>query len=195
MVETDRFLGACWNARVLGTPEPGCFVEQTAMSTNELDGHKSIDPRTDRALTEYMSVLPEGGDVYTVVGQNGGTYTVDGREEWCTCPDHEHRGVQCKHLRRVAFATGEGTIPAGVDGVDPQLGEHTDETPRRAASDGGVVETTDTTDERDDGDERPSDCDCGDWNAGEGLPCWPCYRDGFEEPNPNVDDDRGGGDA
>ena len=110
-------------------------------------------------------------DLFLVVSQSGTEYLVDRREGGCTCPDHEHRGVRCKHLRRVAFATGDEPVPAGVDDVDPQLGEHTDETPRRAASDGGVVKRPDTTDERDGGDERPSDCDCGDWNAGEGLPC------------------------
>jgi len=41
-----------------------------------------------------------------MIGQNGGTYTVDGRRGRCTCPDHEHRGARCKHLRRVALATG-----------------------------------------------------------------------------------------
>jgi hypothetical protein len=34
-------------------------------------------------------------------------------------------------------------------------------------------------------DGRPEDCDCGGWNDGLDLPCWPCYRDGFEAPNPN----------
>jgi hypothetical protein len=42
-----------------------------------------------------------------------------------------------------------------------------------------VVETTDDTTE---GDERPSECDCGDWNDGFDLPCWPYYREGFREP-------------
>ena len=96
------------------------------MSTNELDGHESIEPRTECSLTEYMSVLPEGGEMYTVVGQNGGTYTVDGRRGRCTCPDHEHRGARCKHLRRVALATGARPVPDGVDGVDSQLGMHVD---------------------------------------------------------------------
>jgi hypothetical protein len=31
-------------------------------------------------------------------------------------------------------------------------------------------------------DERPETCDCGDSNAGLDLPCWPCYRAGFDEP-------------
>lgn len=33
-----------------------------------------------------------------------------------------------------------------------------------------------------DEDGRPDKCDCGNWNADTGLPCWPCYRDGFDEP-------------
>ena len=33
-----------------------------------------------------------------------------------------------------------------------------------------------------DSDGRPDDCDC--WDAD--LPCWPCYRDGFDTPNPSA---------
>jgi hypothetical protein len=29
---------------------------------------------------------------------------------------------------------------------------------------------------------RPADCDC--WDATASLPCWPCYREGFDRPNP-----------
>jgi len=110
------------------------------MSTNETHDNESIEPRTERALTEYISVLPDGdgADVYTVVGENGGTYRVDGREQRCTCPDHQHRNVRCKHIRRVAFATGAEPIPAGVDGIDDQLGIHVDATPQVAATDGGA---------------------------------------------------------
>jgi hypothetical protein len=55
-----------------------------------------------------------------------------------------------------------------------------------ATSDGGIIEVGDKGeildgDESDD-DSRPEDCDCGDWNAHAELPCWPCYRDGFEVP-------------
>ena len=158
------------------------------MTTNEPNGNERIDSRTERALTQYLTVLADVGrakgadDLFLVVSQSGSEYLVDTREGRCECDDHHYRGVRCKHLRRVAFATGERPVPASFDGVDPQLGEYTDETPRKAASDGGVVETTDDTTEGDESDEHPSDCDCGDWNAGEGPPCWPCYRDGFEEP-------------
>jgi len=29
---------------------------------------------------------------------------------------------------------------------------------------------------------EPDDCDC--WDADAELRCWPCYRDGFDVPNP-----------
>ena len=114
------------------------------MTDYKPDGNERIDSRTERALTQYLTVLADVGrakgaeDLFLVVSQFGTEYLVDRRESRCTCADHEHRGVRCKHLRRVAFATGERPVPAGVDDVDLQLGEHTDETPRRAASDGGV---------------------------------------------------------
>ena len=37
------------------------------------------------------------------------------------------------------------------------------------------------------GDSRPGDCDCS--PRFDDLPCWPCYRDGFETPNPDVERD------
>lgn len=37
-------------------------------------------------------------------------------------------------------------------------------------------------------DGRPDGCSC--WNPDGELSCWPCYREGFEEPNPEADDDR-----
>jgi hypothetical protein len=33
-------------------------------------------------------------------------------------------------------------------------------------------------------DGRPEDCDC--WDPEGDLPCWPCYRDGFDVPNPSA---------
>lgn len=52
-------------------------------------------------------------------------------------------------------------------------------------ADGGVtVEEV----ESDHSDERPDDCDC--IPLMEDLPCWPCYRDSFEVPNPNVGEEK-----
>jgi predicted nucleic acid-binding Zn finger protein len=166
-------------------------------NTTEVEGTDTdLDARDARALTECMSVLDEGGDVYTVVGENGGTYRVDAREGRCTCPDAQYNlpttdgRERCKHAARVAYATGERSVPAWVDtdAVDPQLGTHVDAGPQVAATDGGteIIDAGDDgtiIDEEEDTDAgRPDDCDCGDWNADADLPCWPCYRDGFEEP-------------
>jgi hypothetical protein len=159
----------------------------------DADTDTTLDARDVRALTECMSTLPEGGDVYTVVGENGGTYTVDRRVRGrCTCPDAQYNlptddgRERCKHEARVAYATGDRPVPAWIDtdAVDAQLGEHVDATPRVAATDGGIIDAGDDAEILDDDvdDGRPEDCDCGDWNADEGLPCWPCAREGFDVP-------------
>lgn len=168
------------------------------MSTNESDANESIDTRTRRALTEAMTVMDGVGrardapGLYLVVGENaGGEYLVDTHTGACECPDAEHRNPDggCKHQRRVAFATGERPVPGEVDGVDEQLGAHTDGVARVVAADGGIVEAGDDgviLDESDEND-RPDDCSC--LPTFDGLSCWPCAREGFEEPNPNAEAD------
>jgi hypothetical protein len=124
------------------------------MSNHESHGQEGtdLDERDVRALEQYLTVLPDTGrargaaDLYLVVSQSGKEYLVDTREGRCTCPDHEHRGVRCKHQHRVAFATGARPVPDGADDVDPQLGEHVDGSPRAVATDGGRLEWDDTPD-------------------------------------------------
>jgi hypothetical protein len=99
------------------------------------------------------------------------TYTVHvegGIPSDCTCPAFEYQAGACKHMLSIAIR-------------EPLL-EAVRAEPKMKA-DGGVTVEADTTD---DSDDRPDDCDCGEWNQGLGLSCWPCYRDGFEEPNPNA---------
>lgn len=107
-------------------------------TATEVEG-TDLEPRTERALTEYMTVLSLGGDIYSVTTQSGAEYRVDTREERCTCPDYKHRNVCCKHQRRVDFALGEIPIPAGIDDIDEQLGEHIEGATSVAATDGGEV--------------------------------------------------------
>ncbi|RKS81529.1 SWIM zinc finger protein [Haloarcula quadrata] len=144
------------------------------MPTTTAERHESTDleQRDVRALTEYMTTLPLWGDVYSVTTESGSEYRVDAFEGRCTCPDHDYREVRCKHIRRVAFATGNRPIPAWVDAdeVDAQLGQHVEETPKVAATDGGV--TLDSFG----ADDRPEDCDCAELSGD--FPCWPCVRDG-----------------
>lgn len=115
---------------------------QTAATDANCTEH---DERDVRALTECISVLEDVGPaagapgLFLVVSQSGREYLVDDRTGTCECPDSEYRGSRCKHLRRVAFATGQRAIPADVDGVDDLLGEHTNGSVRRAVTDGGQV--------------------------------------------------------
>jgi hypothetical protein len=154
------------------------------------DERIDLQKRDVNALTEYMTVLPQRGDVYSVTTQSGSEYRVDALEGRCTCPDKQYNlddGELCKHERRVRFATGQWAVPAWADtgAIDSQLGEHVTGTPEIAVTDGGVKTIgaeepeTDSTDKG-----RPADCDC--HATFEELPCWPCYRDGFEAPNTKV---------
>ena len=157
--------------------------DAAALERAVTDERTDLQKRDVRALTEYMTVLPLGGGLYSVTTQSGSEYHVDALEGRCTCPDKHHNledGEICKHERRVRFATGEWDIPAWVnaDEVDAQLGKHVSGTTETAA--------TDDSDKR---HGRPGDCDCNGWSDGDGLPCWPCYRDGFEAPNPEVSAD------
>ena len=123
-----------------------------ALETAANDASTDLEPRDVRALTEVLTVLPDQPEVagadelYLVVSESGSEYTVDARDESCTCPDAVHRDATCKHQRRVAFATGERAIPAWVDSddVDDGLGEHIDggvsASPVVAATDGGTDE-------------------------------------------------------
>ncbi|USZ73813.1 SWIM zinc finger family protein [Halorussus vallis] len=70
-----------------------------------------LDIRAQRARMERMAVTPLGGGIYEVEGQSGHVYSVDLPGGRCTCPDHNFRGVRCKHLRRVAMEVNEGLVP------------------------------------------------------------------------------------
>lgn len=98
----------------------------------------------ERALTEVLTVLEDVGrvrhatDMFLVVsGSSGSEYLVDARDGVCQCPDHQYRERRCKHLRRVAFATGRRPVPEYLDqdDVDDQLGEHVSGTVRREGDD------------------------------------------------------------
>ena len=106
-------------------------------------GPGTFDERAAKALTESMTVLDDTleGDLRNEefrVYSPTGTYTVDAIAETCDCPDALHRGVRCKHQRRVDFARGAVPIPGWVDraAVDEQLGLHLSASPRIATADG-----------------------------------------------------------
>lgn len=138
------------------------------------DREKTTDARTQKALQQYLTVLDDtprvdGADgLYEVVSESGKSYVVDVQLGACECPDHRYRETVCKHIRRTRYATGDVPIPAGVDGVDPDLGRHVDG-PRVVATDGGEVES-----------DADGECVAGeDWCSGpngDETPCLDCWN-------------------
>ena len=138
-----------------------------------LDATPTIEKRASWEGFEFT--ILEGGKVEVVNksydAPEGHTYTVHvegGIPFSCSCPAFEYQDGSCKHM--VAVAIREPVLEA-VNAVSA------------LKTDGGVtVEEA----EGDHSNERPDDCDC--TPLMEGLPCWPCYRDEFEEPSPHAEE-------
>jgi hypothetical protein len=147
------------------------------MSISVLEALECDEQVQKRAQWEAFNFTVLGeGDVEVVNASHEDpedhTYTVhveSGIPSDCTCPAWEYQPGACKHMLAVAIR-------------EPVLEAATREQPVRA--DGGV--TLDSFGDDDAADDRPEDCDCGNWNDSLGVACWVCYRDGFERPNPNA---------
>ena len=102
-----------------------------AESPDATTGPGTFDDRAVKALTEVMSVLDNAldhdlRDEEFLLVTPSGTYRVDAIAETCDCPDALHRGVRCKHQRRVDYARGAVPIPgwANREAIDDGLGQH-----------------------------------------------------------------------
>ena len=60
---------------------------------------------------------PEGKWVVPSQSGDGRTYTVDPEKRHCNCPDHEQRGVKCKHMFAVEFVITRESNPDGTETV------------------------------------------------------------------------------
>jgi hypothetical protein len=145
-----------------------------------LDADVATEKRAQWEAFEF-TVLGDG-DVEVVNDSHADaddhTYTVhveSGIPSDCTCPAWEFQPGACKHMVAVAIR-------------DPVLDAATD-APTARTDGGTTVDVATETDTSDESDSRPDDCDCGDWNDGLDLPCWPCYREGFETPAGTGDDE------
>lgn len=143
----------------------------SALSPSEvlevLDADATVEKRASWEAFEFT--LLEGDKVEVVNGSHeepsNHNYTVHvegGIPFSCTCPAWEYKDGACKHMVSVAIR-------------EPLLEAMSAEPTVKA--DGGVTVETDGVDHS---DERPEDCDCS--PLMKDLPCWPCYRDGFDEP-------------
>lgn len=108
------------------------------------------------------------------------TVTEDGPAE-CTCSAYEYHcdaSEACKHM--VAVSETGPVLMAALECV--AAGGRLDEPD--LVTDGGQAVT-------DDGDEleRPEDCECGAFALDGDLPCWSCFRVGFETRNPDPPED------
>jgi transposase len=63
-----------------------------------------------------------------------GGYVVDADQNSCSCPDHEDRGVRCKHLFAVAYLRQEITLPDGAVVVTEKRVTYTQNWPRYNAA-------------------------------------------------------------
>jgi len=125
------------------------------MSESESDAQDctDVESRTERALSECMTVLPNHGraasapDLFIVVGENGnGEYLADTRTTSCECDDDKYNlddREPCKHVRRARIATGETPVPADALGrieIDDTFGAHVDGSAKFATADGGIID-------------------------------------------------------
>ncbi len=104
------------------------------------------DTRELRALELYRSrgrdIVLIDRDTYEVPSQDGTrAYTVTyghDADETCTCPDHQHRGLNCAHIYAVGIslakrrgprpcACNDGWVTIGQLVVDHETGEETEE--------------------------------------------------------------------
>jgi hypothetical protein len=139
-----------------------------ASATHDAGPHTTLDPRTQRALDESMTVAvsTHRPGAYHVAPASGATYIVTLPTEsddlaaqdsaTCTCPDHTSQTPEqgCKHLRRVRLDIAFGELPQPDDWPsDTELAEreptrpdcNSQPAPSSVAADGGQVLATNSS--------------------------------------------------
>jgi flagellin-like hook-associated protein FlgL len=92
-----------------------------------------IDKRDRRALSEQLTVLEHGPDIYQVYSEEGVEYLVDIRAPSCTCPDFVYREPDCKHIRRARIEAGRRDLNSLNEEVQEALDELDDHIANLAA--------------------------------------------------------------
>jgi hypothetical protein len=81
----------------------------------------NLDPRQMRGMEIAATAkIVQKGRAWIVPSQSGnGRYTVNPDDEspHCTCPDHETRGVKCKHIFAVEYAIRREDLSDGTTTV------------------------------------------------------------------------------
>ncbi|WP_332101220.1 SWIM zinc finger family protein [Halalkalicoccus salilacus] len=184
-----------WKTVLLGRTEtPGCWYTRTgfhkvkkAMCTETLSALEFDASTAKRAQYEAFDFELEVPGIVTVRNEsheNGDehSYRVNvagGVPVACECPADMYHDGACKH--RVAVAIREPVLEAASEYERHQELE--------VVTDGGTpverpMAYQDAQEQRE--DTRPADCEC--LPVFEGLPCWPCYREGFLLSNPTAEE-------
>lgn len=85
-----------------------------------MDAASPVDARQARGLalvrTQRAKIKHVAGSRWLVPSQTNATsgYVVDAERNSCTCPDHEDRGVKCKHIWAVMILRTEVELPDGT---------------------------------------------------------------------------------
>jgi transposase len=84
-------------------------------------GDEVLDARQQRALAIVRSnrggrIKHVAGDTWLVPSQTNasGGYVVDAEQRTCSCPDHQDRGVDCKHIWAIVYLRAEVKLPDGT---------------------------------------------------------------------------------
>lgn len=160
------------------------FGQKTAKrATWEAWGFEIIGPQQIEVTNASYGFEKQSHRYIVTVEDKDGLFIPDR----CECPaDQYNKEYACKH--RVACATVGGPVVLGAAmAYSSGMGDHPNPTTiaDKIWTDGGTDVRTDADDNIAGGSgtaERPDDCDCASFMADDGLPCWPCYRAGFENP-------------
>jgi hypothetical protein len=105
-----------------------------------MDASSPLDARQARGLALVQSkrakIKHVSGSRWLVPSATNasGGYVVDAEQNSCSCPDHEDRGVRCKHLFAVAYLRQEITLPDGAVVVTEKRVTYTQNWPRYNAA-------------------------------------------------------------
>ena len=120
-----------------------------------------------------LFTVEDGEQPHTHEGYSeaGRRYAVDGATETCSCPDHQQRDLECKHLRRVRLETDRdserwqavtsdiGTAILGIDDEIDRLEQRINELEAAQRALGRLVDRVDELrpDQRSGIDAEPAD--------------------------------------
>src|SRR5882672_2254216 len=85
-----------------------------------MDAASALDARQARGLAlvkaQRARIKHVAGSRWLVPSATNpsGGYVVDAEQNSCSCPDHEDRGVKCKHIWAVLILRSEVTLPDGT---------------------------------------------------------------------------------